>query len=368
MTKNDKYPISMWTCSIRDSKIEREYFDNKMSIDKKYSRPLILIVGIIYLLLIIPQTILHEGFGDMMNGLFVRMISFLVILALYSLMSKEGNNTLIAILTSVVELILVANYFHTMMRIAGTEYYLAILDLVVMISMIFIIPNKFFYKLLVGVVAHIGFFIFAYYTIPDLSSNQFLTGMVYGTCIILIIVMTHHKINYFDRVKFLNEKELIILSETDALTGVYNRAKFDSELIKWIKLKKRYDHPISIVLMDFDNFKGVNDRFGHLRGDQILKDSAEIVRENTRETDVFARWGGEEFIILMPDTRRKNAIAIAERIRKSIEQHAFCIQDQVTCSFGVTEVYHNDTAYSVFDRVDELLYTAKSEGRNVVVS
>jgi diguanylate cyclase (GGDEF)-like protein len=255
-----------------------------------------------------------------------------------------------------------------MMRIAGTEYYLAILDLVVMISMIFIIPNKFFYKLLVGVVAHIGFFIFAYYTIPDLSSNQFLTGMVYGTCIILIIVMTHHKINYFDRVKFLNEKELIILSETDALTGVYNRAKFDSELIKWIKLKKRYDHPISIVLMDFDNFKGVNDRFGHLRGDQILKDSAEIVRENTRETDVFARWGGEEFIILMPDTRRKNAIAIAERIRKSIEQHAFCIQDQVTCSFGVTEVYHNDTAYSVFDRVDELLYTAKSEGRNVVVS
>jgi len=174
-------------------------------------------------------------------------------------------------------------------------------------------------------------------------------------------------IAYEDRIDIYT-KELENLSETDPLTGLYNRLKLDNVFIKTIEHSQRYENNFSILMMDLDKFKNINDSHGHLVGDQILKKIAAILRENARVTDTVGRWGGEEFLIIFPETVMKDAINIAEKIRAIIENYAFDVIGSMTCSFGVTTYHAKDTIESMIYRADLALYKAKEKGRNKVCS
>jgi diguanylate cyclase (GGDEF)-like protein len=119
-------------------------------------------------------------------------------------------------------------------------------------------------------------------------------------------------------------------------------------------------------MFDIDHFKGINDTFGHDAGDNVLKKLAEIVKKEIRDTDIFARWGGEEFIILLPNTQVNGGTEFAERLRKKIEDKNFKNPETVTVSLGVTAFKTDDTEDSFLKRVDDGLYLAKKNGRNRV--
>lgn len=163
------------------------------------------------------------------------------------------------------------------------------------------------------------------------------------------------------------EKMIEEHSYTDELTQLYNRKKFNEELDAAIKLFDRYQENISLILFDIDKFKKINDTHGHLIGDKILKELAKIVTENIRECDTIARWGGEEFVIILPKTTQENAIVIANKLRQKIKEHHFGIKGSVTCSFGITVLKEGDTTISVIKRVDDLLYQAKNDGRDKII-
>ena len=123
-----------------------------------------------------------------------------------------------------------------------------------------------------------------------------------------------------------------------------------------------------MIIFDLDHFKQINDTFGHNVGDKVLKEVARIVRKNLRNTDIFARWGGEEFIILLPNTDLKGAKSVAEKLRRAIER--LYIPElkgrKITASFGVTQVYNDELLAEAIHRADTALYKAKNEGRNQV--
>jgi diguanylate cyclase (GGDEF)-like protein len=154
----------------------------------------------------------------------------------------------------------------------------------------------------------------------------------------------------------------------DNLTKIYNRSKFNELLDEKIKLSKRYNLPLSVILFDIDFFKIINDTFGHLGGDKVLTELAELINNNIRNTDVFARWGGEEFIIIAPLTPLKDAKRFAEKLRVIIEKHDFEDAGSITCSFGVTQYVINETEHKLLARTDKALYEAKNNGRNIVVA
>ena len=170
----------------------------------------------------------------------------------------------------------------------------------------------------------------------------------------------------------LEEKieEITRLSETDQLTGIYNRVKFIKGLEKEINRVERYQSNLSLIMFDIDHFKEVNDNYGHDIGDQVLIKLTKLVSRLIRETDVFARWGGEEFMILTPHTNLNQAIELAERIRKTIQEAKMNKVDYITCSFGVTAFKPKSDADEddFTKRVDNALYQAKENGRNQVVS
>lgn len=163
------------------------------------------------------------------------------------------------------------------------------------------------------------------------------------------------------------KQELDTLYITDRLTGVYNRIKIDEIIDTSLKKQKRYKEIFSLILLDIDHFKNVNDTHGHLMGDIILKEFASILKQSVRETDFVGRWGGEEFIIVCPKTDKEGAVTLAQNLRTKIEDSLFATQDRKTASFGIAECQEKDDISSIIDNADRALYKAKKSGRNQVV-
>lgn len=159
-------------------------------------------------------------------------------------------------------------------------------------------------------------------------------------------------------------------SVKDPLTGLYNRRYFSSQAEVIQESSKRYEFPVSLVLCDIDNFKSINDTFGHEAGDYVIKDFASKISGFIREGDLLARFGGEEFVLLLPQTKIENAQRFAERLRLIIEQSNLEVRGksvQYTASFGVSQLLkHGDLDFSL-NAADEALYRAKNEGRNKVI-
>lgn len=161
---------------------------------------------------------------------------------------------------------------------------------------------------------------------------------------------------------------LELLSITDQLTNLFNRRYLDETLKHEIQRSARYEMTLSLILLDLDHFKAVNDSHGHDSGDQVLISVAEILRDNTRQTDIVGRWGGEEFLILATGTSLSEARIVAEKLRIALADKRHDDAGRVTASFGVVECHSDDTASTLVKRADKSLYKAKSQGRNRVVA
>lgn len=162
------------------------------------------------------------------------------------------------------------------------------------------------------------------------------------------------------------DEKLIRAATTDKLTESFNRRKFESLLSSEIERANRYFIPLSLCMFDIDHFKMVNDIYGHQTGDHVSKTLATVARNTVRKVDSLGRWGGEEFIVLLPETALEGAKELAEKIRKSVEEHPFEGIRTLTCSFGVTQFKDRESIDSFIKRADDPLYSAKNKGRNRV--
>ncbi|MET0068800.1 MAG: diguanylate cyclase, partial [Candidatus Thiodiazotropha sp.] len=160
------------------------------------------------------------------------------------------------------------------------------------------------------------------------------------------------------------EKQLQYIAETDRLTQVYNRTKFDEELKNQIAWASLTNNRFGLIMLDLDHFKDVNDNFGHDAGDAVLKKTVELLHTRIRKSDILARWGGEEFMIIAPDIDQSDLLSMIESLRSSIEKIEHQGVGRVTASFGASIITHNDNIQSLLKRVDMALYRSKHGGRN----
>jgi diguanylate cyclase (GGDEF)-like protein/PAS domain S-box-containing protein len=166
------------------------------------------------------------------------------------------------------------------------------------------------------------------------------------------------------------QKKLTDLALHDALTGLYNRGSFDEKLKEEINRSQRYDRNISLLLIDIDFFKKVNDTYGHQAGDEVLKSIAGMISDSVRNSDYVARYGGEEFVVILPETALEEAIELAERIRMIIEEKEFKVSEKdtihLTISIGIGSGSEGITAEHLIKAADTAVYDAKEHGRNQV--
>ncbi len=161
--------------------------------------------------------------------------------------------------------------------------------------------------------------------------------------------------------------KLYKLSITDKLTGLNNRLHLDEVLNSELERSKRYNASFAVIMMDIDYFKKVNDRYGHQKGDEVLKQISELITENIRSTDVAGRWGGEEFLVICPESDSASAEKLAEKMRIIIENYEFMLTYNLTASFGISQYEGTDEIANIICKADRALYQAKHEGRNRVI-
>ena len=160
--------------------------------------------------------------------------------------------------------------------------------------------------------------------------------------------------------------KLEVLSTTDSLTDTHNRYSIMKILDLEIDRAKRYNNPLTIFMYDVDHFKRVNDQHGHKVGDDVLYALTKVIKQSLRDIDIVGRYGGEEFLVIMPSTLLSDAITVAQRVCEDVSHHKFQTVDQITISIGLVELRSDETMDMLFMRADKLLYKSKNSGRNKV--
>lgn len=187
-------------------------------------------------------------------------------------------------------------------------------------------------------------------------------GWVYGITMAALLIISIFMYRQFEMGKY--HRRLLKMATTDPLTGLVNRIRLDEKLFECHQFYQRTGRTFSVIIIDLDYFKRVNDTYGHLIGDKTLVNLSRLLSDNIRSIDTLGRWGGEEFMIICPETSSEGGKQLAEKIQAVIERYDFPHIHTLTCSFGISESREGDRIENVVGRADSALYRAKEEGRN----
>lgn len=345
---------------------EKEFFENDMEKSIKYIKPIILILGILNTLFLIPDYFFINNSDSFRLIALLRFSFVFLVLILYVRINHIKTFGILAYWITAYEILAVIILLLVLFQYESPNFLIQALGIIIILFGIFIIPNRWIYSIVASLIDSLSFILLSKYYISDLKTSEFWAGVVYIFLVLIMCCIYSYRNHYYKRINFLNNKELLRFSITDSLTGAFNRAKFNQELEKWTSYSQRYKVPVSLIFLDIDNFKSINDNYGHPCGDKVIIELVNLISNNIRETDLCARWGGDELAIILPNIDNSNAYNFAERLRIMIMNKKFEEVEIVTCSFGVIEISLGESIDSMICRVDRRLYSAKAAGKNIV--
>lgn len=360
---NDKISI---LASFKNKNFELRYMSNSFI---KLKKILILCACSVFLLFLLFSLAdyVAGGYTLFFKILTIRLISIAVMSLFYFIFGRFKSYRSCTLTITVQELFFIVSYFVIISQYHNMSFALKCMDMIIILTLYFFIPNNWLNSLIVSLALVITFAVYCKINSANfLEKSNFLAGGCYITIAFVINAFNSYRTHFYKRSQFYDNLMLKNLLNTDALTGACTRIKFDQELKEHIERTLNSNYIFSIAIFDIDNFKRINDTYGHLVGDEILSGIADIVDANKRPNDILTRWGGEEFIIVFPSTELSNAAKISERLRIKIAEAVFSIDESVTCSFGVTEYQSEDTEAALISRADKFLYDAKANGKNTI--
>lgn len=365
--ESSKRVISLLTCEFFDKRLEYEYRQYDISNAIKYVGPILLMLGISFFLFIIPDFFIIQDKKALLV-IFLNRLVFLALITLFYFKIKTAKTyDFYYRWITFYEVIVCIFFMVTLYNYENPNLFIQSFGIMLIIMGIFLVPNRWINSVFIAFMLAAGFlFVFSLldssYTIRD--NLAVLTYLVF---VILLSSVSSSRTNYYKRTQYIQQKQLLKMAETDQLTGIYNRFKFEQELNSYYSDKK-FARRASVILMDVDDFKRINDEFGHLKGDNVLIGLSLLFRNVIHKDDILARWGGEEFMILLPETSLDEAVVLAEKIKTILNSQSIDGIKNVTCSFGIVEVSEYDDKNTLIHQVDKRLYKAKRQGKNQIVS
>ncbi|MFA5340759.1 MAG: GGDEF domain-containing protein [Clostridia bacterium] len=359
--------ISMLRGEFCERELEKEYRKQDISYAIKYIKPILLMLGIFFFLFIIPDFFVIQNKGTFLIILTSRLLFLALVLVFYFKLKNSKSYEFYYTWITVYEILAYSFFLFTLYFYENPNLFIQTYGIILIIMGIFLVPNRWIYTVLIAV-----FFVGGFLLLFRFMDNNYATGdklaiFVYLVFVVLLSAIASLRTNFFKRTQYLQQKQLLKTAESDQLTGIYNRVKFELELNK-IYETGLVDKQASMILLDIDNFKRINDEFGHLAGDKVLVKFAELFKSIIKEKDILARWGGEEFIVLLPETSLEEAVELAKKMKMQLSDYDFGDVKDVTCSYGVVGINEYPDKNSLIHKVDKLLYKAKDQGKNQVIS
>ena len=350
-----------------DKKLENNFIAKKIRLNLVFIRPLFIFVGLIYLLFSIFDY-QHLKTDHIYITIIIRVSFFFISLALAVIIKHCKSSNLYLSVITIYELAFVISYLLVISQSAQIEYFYKCFDFVIITIGIFLFPNKWILSFLVALTNVICFLIVIRVNIPaSQNTSYYAPSIVYLSLVVLLVGFSSYLTNYFNHQHFFSdiEKDKKLLS--DELTGVYNKSAFDEKLIKYRDISIRKEYPLCLTVIDIDNFKKINDKYGHIVGDRVICDVVNIITNAIRNNDFMSRWGGDEFAVISPNISLKQAIRLMNEIRNKISSTRFECVGQISCSFGIAQLHKNENLEHFLNRADKMMYEAKSIGKNIVV-
>jgi len=362
--EHDRYKLNKF-CEFRNREVESDFMEYEKKSSLKTVRLLILIMGFTFSMFSITDFFYYYGEGKAFYiSLGLRFTSILVAVSSFILAGKLKHYHHVLLMVTLAELTVFGLFLLILVNQEGREPILTFMTMVLFVLTVFMIPNVFKNCMAAGCIIIVSYIVFCYFLgHPDERPPVIHRGIYLLVCFISSAIFLYGR-ETSNRKQYTTEKLLEYMSITDKLTGIYNRGRFEYILSLWIK-NMRHD-PFCLLLFDIDNFKDINDRFGHSTGDQVLIETAEVVGAKIRDSDILARWGGEEFVILYSNTSLDRAVELAERIRKAVEAKHGAGTPKATISIGVAQYRRPETILDFVNRADAKMYEAKNAGKNCV--
>lgn len=332
------------------------------------NRNIIILFAVFNLLLIIPDMININTFSSQVTIATLRIIfSLCLMLFLFSLHRMRNFKRYSTILSGI-EFTGVLLFLFTIAVYDSPHYLIQTLGFITLIIGIFLIPNKWLYMVTISTISLLAFILTTMIFFPHIDLNERLAGLTYIIIIGALCAIGARGTEKFRLREYQHIDDLRTISTTDPLTKACNRLKLEKEGHQLIKFAHQKKTPLSLIFVDIDNMKTINDKYGHLIGDQILIEVVARIRHYLSKDDLVARWGGDEFIIIMPGKKLNHAIQTAEKIRNNIVSESFPGGLHTTCSFGVSTIRPNSTFSSLIYEADQLMYKGKQKGKNRIES
>ncbi len=349
-------------------KVDTFDFSNyRLSASQPGIRVFIVVAAVYNVLLLIPDSLnLKE---DALAAVCVMRLLFAVLCALFYFNIKRFRSfrTISAAVTAS-ELLAVIFFLVVYSLYEKPDFMVQLLGMMLLMLLFFMVPNRLVYSLSVSLLAAVGFGLITFDDFNWTDSALYLAAAIYMGAEIAAGTAFGVMFLHYQRREYATHTELQKLYATDPLTQVGNRVRLESEADKWLAFCKRHGLPLSLVLLDIDNMKSINDQHGHLTGDLVIREFVNTICLHQRRNDVCVRWGGDEFVLLLPGTTASNARFLVDRIRGEVETHIFSAESRITCSFGIADLTSGNSLETLLDSADKLLYQAKRQGKNAACS
>ncbi|NLI52784.1 MAG: GGDEF domain-containing protein [Clostridiales bacterium] len=287
----------------------------------------------------------------------------ILLVLMIRVLQRSGNFASFATIVTLLEAASILIYLVVFWLYDSPHFMIQSMGLIALILVIFIVPNRSGNMLILSISAAIAFFALSFFCVQERSMNEMLASAAYAALTIVLCSVTvfgNDRASYQD---FVTKARLEQASSTDFLTNAATRARLEEEARRWMSFCRRQGLPLCLVFVDVDNLKRINDDFGHAMGDIVLKSLAELMQRQLRNSDTIARWGGDEFVLLLPNVSLKNAVLLLDRVKHAIEQIDFQNGCVVSCSYGVVEMGAESTYQQMLGDADKLMYRSKKNGK-----
>ncbi len=317
------------------------------------------------LLLLIPDLANLNG-QSVWPIIVVRAVFSVVVLSSLFWVARLKTFLSLSIITSVFEIVAVVIFLFVFRLYPEADFLIQMLGVMAIILVTFIVPNIWLVSVGISAMAAAGFLLLARLSVSNLTNNHFYAGIVYLAFEIAVGAAYSLSFMRYQYREFVAKNELERIYSTDPLTKIGNRVKLEDEANKWLAYCEKDNQPLCLALLDVDNLKKINDSHGHLVGDTVLYETAQILRAKLRKKDVCVRWGGDEFILLLPCMSVDNAYKLAMEIKDAITSFEFSARLAISCSFGIAQMQRGQSLEQLIAQADASMYLAKEHGKNTI--
>ena len=366
MSELDLPKMSNQQSAVKDQDLHANYGAYRLRNAQNYIHILVIITSVLNLLFIICDINFIDEQAPRLLTAVIRYSYSVLLIVIGGVLSRTKSYRLYTILISALEAIGAAISFYVLVQYDSPNFMIQSMGLMALLLIIFLVPNRKSCQIPLAVITLAGFYVLTYFRIPGITLNELAASVSYSLVVSVICAISSFHSEKNQLKEFITKTRLEQISTTDFLTNTANRFRLEEEADRWMNFCRRQKLPLCLVFVDVDNLKQINDTYGHTAGDGVLITLAGVMQAQLRNSDTIARWGGDEFVLLLPNVSLSNAVTLLEHLKTVVTETKFFEGIAVTCSYGVVEMKEGSSFQTLLAEADALMYSGKKDGKDKI--